>query len=271
MKVADKLWLVTGGGNGMGRSLVLALLGRGARVVTIDINQKGLDETVALAEPINGSLSTKVLNITDKEAVEKIIAQIISENGSIDGIINNAGIIQPFKNLNELDYPTLERVFNVNFWGTLYLTKTVLPHLLSQPEAHIVNVSSMGGFFAFPGQTVYGASKAAVKMITEGLIQELRNSRVRVSVVFPGAIRTNIMANSGLEVSGKQASPEKEDSRALPADKAAEIMIEGIEKNRSRIFVGKDSRMMDYMYRLNPDWAMRFIAKKMKDHLPKTS
>ncbi len=271
MKVAEKLWLVTGGGNGMGRSLVLTLLARGARVVTVDINQQGLDETLALAGTNDGSLSTYALNIADREAVEKTVAQIISENGPMDGVINNAGIIQPFKNLNELDYPTLERVFNVNFWGTLYLTKAVLPHLLKRPEAHIVNVSSMGGFFAFPGQTLYGASKAAVKLTTEGLIQELRNTRVRVSVVFPGAIHTNIMANSGLEVSGKKASSKNGASSALPADKAAEIMIDGIEKNKSRIFVGKDSRMMDYMYRLNPDWALRFIAKKMKDHLPKTS
>jgi NAD(P)-dependent dehydrogenase (short-subunit alcohol dehydrogenase family) len=267
MKIADKLWLVTGGGSGMGRSLVLALLARGARVVTADINQKGLDETVALAGAKKDSLSTYVLNIADKEAVKKTVQQIISENGPIDGLINNAGIIQPFKNLYDLDDATLERVFNVNFWGTLHLTKTVLPYLLNRPEAHIVNVSSMGGFFAFPGQTMYGASKAAVKLMTEGLMQELRETKVKVSVVFPGAVNTNIMANSGLEVKGRQASSKTGDSRALTADKAAEIMIDGIEKNRKRIFVGKDSRMMDYMYRSNPDWAMRFIARKMKGHL----
>lgn len=269
MKIADKLWLVTGGASGMGRSLVLTLLARGAKVVTVDIKRQGLDETIVLAGAKKDSLSTYALNIADKEAVEKTIDQIISENGLIDGLINNAGIIQPFRNLNELDYTTLERVFSVNFWSTLYLTKTVLPHLLNRPEAHIVNVSSMGGFFAFPGQTVYGASKAAVKLITEGLMQELRETKVNVSVVFPGAVNTNIMANSGLEVNRQQDSSKNGDSRALPADKAAEIMIDGIEKNRQRIFVGKDSRIMDYLYRLNPDWAMRFIAKKMKDHLPK--
>lgn len=156
MKVAEKLWLVTGGGNGMGRSLVLTLLARGARVVTVDINQQGLDETLALAGTNDSSLSTYALNIADREAVEKTVAQILSENGPMDGVINNAGIIQPFKNVNELDYPTLERVFNVNFWGTLYLTKTLLPHLLKRPESHIVNVSSMGGFFAFPGKPYTG-------------------------------------------------------------------------------------------------------------------
>lgn len=271
MKIANKLWLVTGGGSGMGRSLVLALLARGARVVTVDINRQALDETIALAGAKKDSLATYALNIADKEAVEKMIDQIVTENGPVDVLINNAGIIQPFKNLNELDDTTLERLFNVNFWGTLYLTKTVLPHLLKRPEAHIVNVSSMGGFFAFPGQTMYGASKAAVKLMTEGLMQELRETMVNVSVVFPGAVNTNIMANSGLEANRQQEDSKTKDSRALPADKAAEIMIDGIEKNKQRIFVGKDSRIMDYIYRINPDWAMRFIAKKMKRHLPSTS
>jgi len=271
MQIEDKLWLVTGGGSGMGRSLVLALLARGARVVTVDINQQSLNETAALAGAKKDSPATYALNIADKEAVENTIDQIIARNGPINGITNNAGIIQPFKSLNDLDYPIIEKVLNVNFWGTLYLTKTVLPHLLGRPEAHIVNVSSMGGFFAFPGQTVYGASKAAVKLMTEGLMQELRETRVQVSIVFPGAVNTNIMANSGMEVNRQQNDAKTQISRALPADKAAKLMIDGIEKNRKHIFLGRDSRMMDYMYRLNPDWAMRFIATKMKDHLPKNS
>lgn len=122
----------------------------------------------------------------------------------------------------------------------------------------------MGGFLAFPGQTGYGASKAAVKLITECLMQELRDTRVNVSIVFPGAVNTNIMSNSGLDDRKQRTSTKKDDSRALPAEKAAEIMIDGIVKNEKRIFVGKDSRMMDIMYRINPNWARRFIANKMK-------
>ena len=199
MRLNKKLIIVTGGGSGMGRNLVFALLKKGARVAAIDINEKGLEETVELVPEKKEALATFKLNITDKQAVETTISQIISEMGPVDGIINNAGIIQPFKKLNELDYSVIERVLNVNWWGTMYITKTLLPHLLTRPEAHIVNVSSMGGFFAFPGQTIYGASKAAVKMMTEGLIQELSDTNVQVSVVFPGAVNTNIMSNSGLE------------------------------------------------------------------------
>lgn len=263
-----KLIIVTGGGSGMGRNLVLALLKKGARVAVIDINEKGLEETTALVPENKKALVTFKLDITDKQAVEKTIDQIVSEMGPIDGIINNAGIIQPFKKLKELDYSVIERVLNVNWWGTMYITKTLLPHLLTRPEAHIVNVSSMGGFFAFPGQTIYGASKAAVKMMTEGLIQELSDTNVHVSVVFPGAVNTNIMSNSGLEntVDPEEASKQ---NMMLSADKAADIIIAGIEKNKKRIFVGKDAKIMDTLYRLSPNRAVSFIAKKMGHHLPK--
>nr|WP_321355447.1 SDR family oxidoreductase [uncultured Draconibacterium sp.] len=268
MNLNNKLIIVTGGGSGMGRNLVLTLLKKGARVAAIDINEKGLEDTAALSPEKKEALATFELDITDKQAVETIIGQIISEMGPVDGIINNAGIIQPFKKLNELDYSVIERVLNVNWWGTMYITKTLLPHLLSRPEAHIVNISSMGGFFAFPGQTIYGASKAAVKMMTEGLIQELSNTNVNVSVVFPGAVNTNIMSNSGLE---NAVNPEEagKQNMMLSADRAAEIIITGIEKNKKRIFVGKDAKIMDILYRLSPNRAVSFIAKKMGHHLPK--
>jgi len=268
MRLTDKLLIVTGGGSGMGRSLVFALLAKGARVAAIDINQKGLEETVAMIANRKEALSVFKLDITDKQAVERTISQIISEMGPVDGIINNAGIIQPFKKLADIDYAVIERVLNVNWWGTIYLTKTLLPHLLTRQEAHIVNISSMGGFFAFPGQTIYGASKAAVKMMTEGLIQELRKTNIRVSIVFPGAVNTNIMSNSGLENNVDSEEAAKQGS-LLSADKAAEIIINGIEKNKKRIFVGKDAKIMDILYRLSPNRAVNFIAKKMEHHLLK--
>ncbi|MCG6190361.1 SDR family NAD(P)-dependent oxidoreductase [Maribellus maritimus] len=266
MNVYNKLIIVTGGGSGMGRSLVLKLLEKGTRVAAIDINQEGLEETAVLAEEKKDSLTIFKLDITDKQAVEKTLGQIIEQAGAVDGIINNAGIIQPFKKLNDIDYDVVERVLNVNLWGTIYLTKTLLTHLLKRPEAHVVNVSSMGGFFAFPGQTIYGASKAAVKIMTEGLIQELSSTSVYVSVVFPGAVNTNIMANSGLEINVEQQEAAKQSSRLLSAERAAEIIINGIEKNKKRIFVGKDARIMDYLYRLSPNRAVKFISKKMGDH-----
>lgn len=266
MKVNNKTILVTGGGNGMGRELVLLLLKKGARVAAVDIKEDFLNETKSLAGADANRLSLHVVNITDKSAVEALPQQIINMHGQIDGLINNAGIIQPFVKVNDLDYASIERVVNINFYGMLYMTKSFLPYLLKRPEAHIVSTSSMGGFLPVPGQSIYGATKAAVKLLTEGLRSELLDTNVRVTVVFPGAIGTNIANNSGLKMPG--ASKEQEQKfKPLPAPKAAEMIIEGMEKDKYRVMVGSDSSFMDFLYRLNPKFAAEFIYKKMKDLL----
>jgi short-subunit dehydrogenase len=263
MKVKNKVIVVTGGGSGMGRELVLNLLSKGAKVVAIDINESSLQETAALAGSKNISLSTFVVDITDKASVEGFAKNAIARYGFVDGIINNAGIIQPFVKVNDLSYEAIERVIKVNLYGTLYMTKAFLPHLLTRPEAHIVNISSMGGFLPVPGQTIYGASKAAVKLLTEGLNSELANTNVKVTVVFPGAINTNISKNSGLS-NPREASEENKSVKVLSPVKAAEIIVDGMEGNRYRVLVGKDAKFLDLFYRLNPKSAAKFIAQKMK-------
>ena len=266
MKVENKQIIITGAGGGLGRELVLGLLSKGARIIAIDINQPALNETIKQAGDNNPNVVGYLLNITDKKAVEELAIEIINKYGVIDGLINNAGIIQPFVKLNDLSYDVIERVFNVNFLGTLYLTKALLPHFLSRPEAHIVNIASMGGFLPVPGQTIYCASKAAVKLMTEGLSAELSETNVRVSIVFPGAMNTNIMGNSGLETK-KQKSWEQSPVEILSPTDAAKMIINGMEANKERIFVGKDSKVMDMFYRMNPGLAARLIYKKMRDKL----
>jgi len=266
MKVQNKTLIVTGGGSGMGRELVLALLKKGAKVVAIDINKDSLEETVRIAGDTGSHITTFVLDITNKSAVEETVMEILKQLNSIDGLINNAGIIQPFTGVNDLDYKTIERVMNVNFWGTLYLTKAVLPHLLSRSEAHIVNVSSMGGFMPFPTQTIYGASKAAVKILTEGLYAECKNTSVKMTVVHPGAIMTNITQNSGLG-GPKVENNDKNSNMALSPSKAANIIIRAMERNKFRATVGKDAWFLDKLYRIAPRFATNFIGKMMKKTL----
>jgi short-subunit dehydrogenase len=267
VKVQNKIIVVTGGGNGIGRELVLGLLSRGASVAAVDINQSALEETAELSGDKKHKLTTHVVNITDKGAVETLPAQTIAQHGAVDGLINNAGIIQPFVRLTDLDYEAIERVMDVNLDGTLYMTKAFLPHLLTRPEAHITNISSMGGFLPVPGQTIYGASKAAVKLVTEGLYTELLSTNVQVTVVFPGAIGSNIVENSGVGVSQTMEKLQRV-IKTLPPNKAAKIIIDGIEKNRYRILVGADAVFMDFMYRLSPKRSARLIYQLMKSLLP---
>lgn len=265
MKASGKLWVVTGGGNGMGRELVLQLLAKGARVAAVDLNERSLAETTALAGERAVSLATFVLDITDQAAVEALPDRIAAKSGEVDGLINNAGIIQPFVKVVDLSYPAIERVLKVNLFGTIHMTKAFLPRLIGRPEAHIVNISSMGGFVPFPGQVMYGASKAAVKLLTEGLASELAGTGVKVTVVFPGAVLTNITANSG--VTGLPAPAATAGQKApmigLTPAEAARIILRGVERDRGRVLVGKDARIMDFLSRLAPATAARLIQKAM--------
>lgn len=264
MKAAGKVLVVTGAGSGMGREIALELLRRGARVAAVDMSEARLQETAALASSRTGALATFVVNVTDRGAVEALPQQVVDRFGSVDAIINCAGIIQPFVRLNELDYAAIDRVFDVNWRGTLYMTKTFLPWLLKRPEGHVVNISSMGGFLPVPGQTAYGASKAAVKLMTEGLHSELTGTGVGVTVVFPGAVATNITTNSGVTIA---ATAETTQRKIYPADQAARDILDGMEGNRFRVLVGPDAKLLDRFYRLSPRRAAAFIAAQMKDLL----
>ena len=264
MKVRGKVIVLTGAGSGIGRELAIQLCKLGARVAMVDIDEEGMKETASLCS--QGSTSTHRVNIAHRAEVEELPEQVIQEFGQIDGIINNAGIIQAFVDVNSLDYESIQRVMDINFSGTLYMCKSFLPYLLLRPEAHIVNVSSMGGFIPFPKQTIYGASKAAVKLLTEGLYAELKESSVRVTVVHPGAVNTHIMSNSGL-ASREEEEQSKSDQgqKALAADKAANQIIRGMENNKFRVLVGKDARMLDTLYRIMPRKAVEIITKQMSN------
>lgn len=267
MDVSGKVIVVTGGGNGIGRQVVLELLRRGASVAAVDIRKESLDETASLAGA-GDALSTFVVDITDRSAVEALAEQVSETLGKVDGVVNVAGIIQPFVPLKDLDYDAIEKVVNVNLYGTIHIVKAFLPHLLARPEAHIANVSSMGGFLPVPGQTVYGASKAAVKLLTEGLYAELLDTQVGVSVVMPGAIRTEITANSGVDIpGGGDASEQSSRFPTTSPEDAAAIIVDGIEKNRLYIPVGRDAHIMYRFNRLAPRRSTQLIQRQMRQLL----
>lgn len=272
MIVKDKVFVVTGGGNGIGRDVVLALVKKGARVAAVDLNEAGLAETVALAAGLSDRISTHVVNIADRKKVQALPEAVIAAHGSVDGIINVAGIIHRFARINDLSFDEIEKVMNVNFTGVLNMSKTFLPHLLARPEGHIATVSSMGGFVPVPGQTAYGASKAAVKLLTEGLHSELLDTKVRVTLIFPGAIGTNIALNSGAmtkeQAAAAAGSAEASRFKTTPSPVAADQIVAGIEKNAYHVYVGSDSKLMGRLTRLMPKRAAKMIYSQMKTLLP---
>ena len=128
----------------------------------------------------------------------------------------------------------------------------------------------MGGFIPVPGQTIYGASKAAVKLFTEGLRAECRGTKVRVTLVIPGGVATNITTNSGVDMPDRQSRPRwpKMASARSPRPRTPPPpILDGMEKDAYRVLIGRDSKMMDLFYRINPKGATSLIARQMKDLL----
>ena len=260
MKISGKTFVVTGAGNGIGREVTLQLLAAGASVAGVDLNEAGLQKTAELADA-GSRFTAHVVNITDRDAVEALPAQVEASQGPADAVINVAGVIQKFVKIADLPYSEIEKVMNVNFWGTMNMVKAFLPVLTSRPEAALVNVASMGAYAPVPGQAVYGASKAAVKVLTEALYAELLDTSVAVTVIFPGAIGTDIAANSGVALSdGSQDAPAY---KTTPPSAAAAVIVDAVMKGRYRATIGGDAAAMDKLSRLSPKRATTLIAKQM--------
>ncbi|KSZ60412.1 short-chain dehydrogenase [Rhodococcus pyridinivorans KG-16] len=260
MQIRDRVFVVTGGGNGIGRDVVLELLVRGARVAAVDLRAEALDGTRALAVAYDDRLTTHTVDVSDRAAVEALVGEVTAAHGQVDGVANVAGIIQKFVPFADLPYDEMNKVLDVNYWGVVHMCKAFLPELLSRPEASLLNVSSMGAFVPVPGQSVYGASKAAVKLLTEGLYAELRTTKVAVTLVFPGAVRTGIAENSGAAIPGRNTDASV---RITSSAEAARRIADAIEKGTFRVCIGKDATMLDLLARLMPRRSIEFLAKKM--------
>lgn len=267
MNFKGKVAVVTGAGGGIGRQLVVQLLERGAGVAAIDIDERALRETRGEAGANADKLTLHPADITRREVVNTLPREILERHGAIDILINNAGIIQPFVPFAELEYEAIQRVMNINVYGPIFVTRAFLPYLTKRPRAYIANVSSMGGFLPVPGQTLYGASKAAVKLLTEGLRTELARSNIGVSVIMPGGVNTNITKNSGIDSAVEQNLGGGLAKMLTSPKKAARIILDGIRRERPRILVGNDAMLMDLMTRVAPVRAGQLVSRMMAPFL----
>lgn len=267
MVITDKVFVVTGGGDGIGREVVLGLLARGAKVAAVARRAEYLGDTARLAGVANDRLRTYPLSVTDRDAVDGLPSRVVADFDTVDGLINVAGIIQKFVRFADVDHAEMERVMAVNFWGVANTCKAFLPLLLARPEACLVNVSSFGALVPVPGQSAYGASKAAVKLLTEGLYAELRSTNVAVSVVFPGGVETNIVQNSGVDLPGGVQAAKAPPISLTTAAAAGRQIVDAVQNGTFRVTIGKDVRMLDGIARLAPRRAIELVADRMKSLL----
>ncbi|WP_406289975.1 SDR family NAD(P)-dependent oxidoreductase [Embleya sp. NBC_00896] len=251
---SGRVCVVTGAGSGIGRALAYELAAHGARLALADIDAKGLRETADRAERLGArEIHTELVDVADRAAVLSWADETAERFGGVDLVVNNAGVALT-ATVEEMGWDDFEWLMGVNFWGVAYGTKAFLPHLRRSRAGHLVNISSVFGLFGVPSQSAYCAAKYAVRGFTESVRQEMRlsGSGVGVTTVHPGGVKTNIVRNS-------RTAPAHDKNEVVAlhdaasrtsAQRAARIILRGVQRGRARVFVGADATAIDLGSRL---------------------
>ena len=257
LKLEGKVAVVTGAASGIGRAIARSLAVRGCHLALADVDEAGLAVTARLiGNRVNITLHR--LDVADKAAIAACPQQVIASHGHVDILVNNAGVslTGSFEQTAEEDFDWL---MSINFDGVVRLTRAFLPHLKARPEAQLVNLSSLFGLIAPPGQTAYSASKFAVRGFSEALRKELaaHNSALKITVVHPGGVKTGIAIHARVSAAIKPAQRERIQQRSarvlrMPPERAGEIIVKAIEQRRPRVLVGPDARLLSLIERLMP-------------------
>jgi NADP-dependent 3-hydroxy acid dehydrogenase YdfG len=269
----DKVCVITGAGSGIGRALALNLAGRGARLALSDVDDAGLAGTV---DQVQGAGVREVrsdhLDVADRDAFATYAASVADHFGRVNVVVNNAGVALA-GDLEHLEYDDMDWIIGVNFWGVVHGTKELLPHLIASGDGHVVNISSLFGLVSMPGQSMYNASKYAVRGMSEALRQEMliAGHPVGVTVVHPGGIKTAIARNarvSAREDKEKTAKLFDEKLAKMTPERAAEIIVRGILHNRARVLVGLDAHAVHQLAKFTGSRYQDIVAKAGKRVLP---
>ncbi len=257
----ESVVVITGAASGIGRALAVRLAEENiAGIAIADVNESGISETAALISNPRVKLTTHTLDVSNEDDFRVFAENVIAQHGRATHLVNNAGVALGGR-VAEVSLEDMRWLMSINFWGVVYGTKIFLPHLLAQKSAHIVNISSIFGIVAPPGNATYSASKFAVRGFTESLRHELDdNPNITVSTVHPGGIATNI-ANSARIGAGVSATKEALGAKlekfnkqlaATTPTQAAETIVKGIKSKHTRILIGADAKALSFFARLFP-------------------
>ncbi|MXG91947.1 SDR family NAD(P)-dependent oxidoreductase [Nocardioides flavescens] len=269
----DKVVVITGAGSGIGRALALDLARRGSLLALSDVDEAGLAETVSLVERAGvRRVRSDRLDVSDRGAMQRYALDVVQDLGRVNVVINNAGVALS-GDLDDLDYSDIDWIIGVNFWGVVHGTKEFLPHLIASGDGHVVNLSSLFGLVSMPGQSMYNATKYAVRGMTEALREEMliAGHPVGVTSVHPGGIKTAIARNARVSAKESQEKTAKffdEKLAKMTPERAAEVIIAGILKNKARVLVGIDAHALHTMGKLLGSRYQDVVAIASKRVLP---
>jgi NADP-dependent 3-hydroxy acid dehydrogenase YdfG len=267
-----KVAVITGAGSGIGRALAVNLATKGAKLALSDIDTEGLAETARQAEALGATVKSDRLNVAEREAVLAYADAVVTHFGEVHQVYNNAGIAYN-GDLEKSEFKDIERIMDVDFWGVVNGTKAFLPHVIASGDGHIVNISSLFGLIAVPGQSAYNAAKFAVRGFTEALRQEMLVAKhpVKVTCVHPGGIKTAVARNAtvadGQNVQGFAEFFDKHMALHTP-EMAAETILTAVAKGRARVVVGWEAKALDVLARFTGSGYQRVIASAVSKFFP---
>jgi dehydrogenase/reductase SDR family member 7B len=259
---SGKVAWITGASSGIGEALVHEFVSGGATVLASSNDPDALDKVKA--DCGNNSMMVYCIpfDLSDTSGIEKIVEQQVRSHGRIDFLLNIGGISQRAR-IDETPMWLDRKIFEINYFGTIALTKAVLPFMVKQKSGHILATSSISGRFGFPLRSAYSASKQAIHGFFETLYLENKKFNIRASVIIPGRVRTSISVHA-LNSEGKEHGKlDAGQAKGILPKRAAEIIIRGIKRNKREILVGSSELMMLYIRRWCP-WLFFRIADKIK-------
>ena len=269
----DTVVVITGAGSGIGRALALNCAARGSLLALSDVDEPGLAETVDLAKNVGArEIHAGKLDVADRAAFTSYAAEVAEHFGRVNVVVNNAGVALT-GDFDELTYDDIDWIVGVNFWGVVHGTKEFLPHLIASGDGHVVNLSSLFGLISMPSQSLYNATKYAVRGMSEALREEMlvAGHPVGVTVVHPGGIRTHIADNSRVTGDASRRDTVRlfnERLARMPAERAAEIIIEAVLKNKARCLVGLDAHALHHFAKLTGSRYQDVLAAAARRILP---
>lgn len=255
-----RLAVVTGAASGIGRATAERLAERGCDLALVDVNAAGLEDAAQAVRTRGRQASTHLADVADRDRMRALADEVMGEHGRVHVLVNNAGV-SVGSTLLDHGWEDFDWIVGINFWGVVHGCKFFLPHLLRAEEGHIVNLSSMLGFLGVAGQTGYCSTKFAVRGFSEALHAELAGTRVGITSVHPGAIRTNILRAARLPDEERSRAEALMQRWARPPEAAARKIVRAVERNRLRVVVGWESHLAFVLGRLFPNGVPRLVAR----------
>lgn len=264
-----KVAAITGAGSGIGRELAAGLARRGAHLSLTDIDAEGLADTVALCEGRGVKVTSRLLDVADRDAIYEWASAVPEEHGQVNLLFNNAGValVADVATMSDED---MHWLVDINLWGVVNGCRAFLPHLEASGEGHIVNLSSVFGLLSIPSQSAYNIAKFGVRGFSDALRMELEISKscVSVTTVHPGGVKTNIARSARQDPSTSTPTRKGQDIgeafdriARTTADSAAAQILAGVERNRRRVVVGADGKALDLISRLPAGLYQRVLVQ----------